>query len=162
MKRQSTVKRTSNEPEFERMKAQMDKYQSEAGDKFYELYHKSHYGVPAMDPSKEPVDGGKHSYEIPDHVIDCQNILGRASRELGMLNYAIVHKIIAEEIPSDQIAVELGDNSKRGGDRVRFQFRNALTVLAVHWDIKRPEHRRSSYFSRDSRPEMFSKTTEST
>ncbi len=155
MKRQTIVRR-ANESEYERMKAQsLDKYQTSAGERFYSLSMRSHYGVPAMDPSRDVVDGGLISFEIPSRIIDCQNLLGKAAREIGMLNYNIVQRMVVEDLEAQQIAFDLGDDSARGADRIRAQLRMALMGLAIHWNIYRPEHRRSSYFARDFVPQMF-------
>lgn len=151
-KRSSTVKRIDR-TDFESLKAQgyLDKYQSEAGDRFEALHYSSQFNSQAMDLSREPVDGGKGYYEIPDHIIDAQNQIGRARRYLGELNFHVIRSFIAEGQTAasvlDSFGERISDRSERG---MRQHLRLALTDLASFWKIKpvREKTDRSSYFWR--------------
>lgn len=152
-KRVSTVKRIDR-TDFESLKANgfLDKYQSEAGDRFESLHYCSQFNAQAMDLAKEPVDGGKGYYEIPNHIIDAQNQIGKARRYLGELNFHVIRSFIAEGQTAASVLGSFGerisDRSERG---MRQHLRLALTDLAMYWKIMpaRRDDKRFSYFWRD-------------
>lgn len=151
-KRASTVKRIDR-TDFESLKSNgfLDLQQAEAGDKFEALFYRSQFGVQAMDPAKPVIDGGKGYYDIPDHIIDCQNQLKNLARHLGMLNYTIMHKFIAEGRPAADVAPVFGyPTTDRGLRSIRMHFRVVLNDAALHFGIKHVERSsRSNYYWRD-------------
>ena len=144
----ATVVQRVDRTEAETMKnGYLDMLQSQAMDRFESLIVAAQFGAGAMDPSNEPVDGGKVWFEIPDHILEAHKRLGEASRHIGMVSYAIVYKFVIEGKKADQVAKDFSEAGERACWHYRRRFRDTLTELADLW-YPVPASRKKSYHIR--------------
>jgi hypothetical protein len=150
--RQTTVKRSEHQPEYEKMKnGHLSTIQSEVADRFYKYYMGMESTGLGIDYSKPMVDGGLGNYGIPDYAIECGQKLARAFSILGVSNYQIVHKYICEGFTTEQVCIYFRDEPT---DRVcryyKRRFRDALDDLSQEWF---PSHKskRGIRISRETR-----------
>lgn len=122
-------------------RSEIDQAQFEAG-RCYERYaEQSQIGsVKAMDPTKEPVDGGGGIVEpISDRQIAAVRELAEAARVLGRRGEIIVRAILVDRKKFRDIA-----RSSREGDvaHVRLSFKDGLEELAILWNFASNAHQK--------------------
>ena len=111
---------------------EIDDARFEAG-RLYERYiERSQIGsVKAMDPTKEPVDGGGFFFEpISDTQKAAVQQLSKAAQVLGRKGEALVRQILVERRKFKEVALTLAE---RDVAFTRRQFFECLEELAVLW-----------------------------
>lgn len=117
-----------------RVREEIDEAQFQAG-RLYERYvEQSQIGsVKAMDPTKEPVDGGGAFPEaITDRQIAAVRQLSEAGRVLGRRGEAMVRMILIDRLSFKEIAPNAGRYDLA---YVRRHFFDCLEELAVFWSL---------------------------
>lgn len=111
---------------------EIDQAQFEAGRRYERYVEQSQIGsVKAMDPTKEPVDGGGLVIEpISDRQIAAVRELSEAARVLGMRGELLVRQILVERRKFKELAPSLAE---RDVAYVRRRFFDCLDELAVFW-----------------------------
>ena len=113
---------------------EIDDAQFEAGRRYERYAEQSQIGsVKAMDPTKEPVDGGGGIIEpVSDKQIAAGRELAEAERVLGRKPAAIVRAILVGRKKFREIA-----GSSKEGDvaHVRLTFKEGLEELAAFWNF---------------------------
>ena len=142
----ATIVKRVDYTEAEKMKnGYLDMLQSQAADKFYELYIHSQISGQGIDYARDKVDGGPVWSEIPDRVLASGSKLANASKVIGRGNYNIIHWFTCDGSTSAQVAARKGESGDRAEKYYRPRYRDALTELADHWfpTRLRPNHIRS-------------------
>jgi hypothetical protein len=128
--------------EYEKLKnGFLDMLQSQAADRFYELWIGSQMTGQGFDPSKEKVDGGPINFGVPDKIFEAGSTLAKASCIIGRKNYKVVELFTCMGYTAKQVAHEFEESGDRAEKRWRHYYRGALTELAEYW-IKTPHRRR--------------------
>lgn len=112
---------------------QIDKAQFDAGRDMQGLYERAQIGgVKAMDPTKEPVDGGG---AIPEMIGDIQmravKRIAQLEKTLGNEGTALIRQFLACRMFVDQIAEQRGLTSQRDKDYLGKRIRECLETLAI-------------------------------
>lgn len=123
----------------------LDMLQSQAAAQFEALVIKTKYGGESIDYTMTPVDGGPIWVEIPSSVIDAHKRLGEASRHIGKIGYAIVHKFTCDGLSAAEIAQQFGEAGDRAERHYRKRYRDDLTLLADLWFPTKAKRRRNFY-----------------
>lgn len=147
--RASIVRRIET-TEIERMRRDvLDTTQSSVAEQFEALVLRSQMVGKGADWLSERVDGGRIYHEVPNHVIDCHRKLASAAKAIGMFNYAIIHKFVAEGMSARQVADHFGRSGDRAERYYRKRLQDALDELADFW-FPRVACRRRASFIRDA------------
>lgn len=115
-----------------RVRDEIDDAQFHAG-RLYERYvEKSQIGsVKAMDPTKEPVDGGGVFYDpLTDTQVDASRQLSEAARVLGRRGETLVRLVLIDRKKFKEVAAS---QSERDIAYIRRAFFDCLDELAVFW-----------------------------
>lgn len=113
---------------------EIDQAQFEAGRRYERFVEQSQIGsVKAMDPTKEPVDGGGGIVEpISDRQIAAVRELAEAGRVLGQRGEALVRNILVGRLRFKEVAPSIERNDVAHIRRVFFE---CLDDLAVFWNL---------------------------
>lgn len=113
---------------------EIDQAQFEAGRRYERFVEQSQIGsVKAMDPTKEPVDGGGGIVDpISDRQIAAVRELSEAGRVLGRRNDALVRQILIDRRRFKEVAPSIERNDVA---HIRRQFFECLDDLAVFWNL---------------------------
>lgn len=116
------------------VRGEIDQARFEAGRKYERYAEQSQIGsVKAMDPTKEPVDGGGgFSEPVTDRQIAAVRELAEAGRVLGRRNEALVRQILVDRLRFKEIAPSI-DRSDVA--HIRRVFFDCLDELAVFWNF---------------------------
>lgn len=117
-----------------RVRDEIDEAQFQAGRKYERYVEQSQIGsVKAMDPTKEPVDGGGALPEsITDRQIAAQRELSEAGRVLGRRGEAMVRMVLVDRLSFKEIAPNTGRYDLA---YVRRHFFDCLEELAMFWSL---------------------------
>lgn len=113
---------------------EIDEAQFQAGRRYERLAEQSQIGsVKAMDPTKEPVDGGGAVVEpISDRQIAAVRELSEAGQVLGRRNDALVRQILIDRLKFKAVAPSIERNDVAHARRVFFE---CLDDLAILWNF---------------------------
>lgn len=117
-----------------RVRDEIDEAQFQAGRRYERYVEQSQIGsVKAMDPTKEPVDGGGAFPEaVNDRVSQAVDQLSGAAGVLGIRGELLVRQILVQRRKFKEIAP---GPAERDVSYVRRQFFDCLEVLAVFWNL---------------------------
>lgn len=117
-----------------RVREEIDDAQFEAGRRYERYIEQSQIGsVKAMDPTKEPVDGGGAFVEsVTDRQIAAVRELSEANRILGRRGELLVRRVLVERRRFKEIAISTERNDIAHVRRVFFE---CLDELAVFWNL---------------------------
>lgn len=134
---QESVVRNIRESSLTTMHArrQIDEAQLRAGERFRSLYERASVcGSMAIDPSKEPVDGGGNTDPIPDRVVQASKELGVVRAELGRIGNDLVTRVCGHGSTVEQVArVMFAAANERDVRFIGQMLREQLDMLAVMW-----------------------------
>lgn len=123
---------------------QIDEAQYSAGRAYQRLCEMAEIvAIKAMDPTKEPVDGGGVIFDpVTDRQIKAAKKLAALSRILGLEGEAICRAVLCRGIPVERLAIVFGTAGAHEARYLGRRFRGILESLAVELDFAPRPHAR--------------------
>jgi hypothetical protein len=110
---------------------QIDEAQYQGGRAFQNDWEKAERGPPAVDTTREYVDGGERREPITEGQRKAVLQLNRAERELGADGSALVREVLILGMTMEQVGQRRGLRTQRWSDYFARRFRECLDRLAL-------------------------------
>lgn len=115
-------------------RGQIDDALLAAGRKWQAIQEQAEIGsISAMDPTKEPVDGGKMHEPITDRQIQALRKISIAAEKLGHEGHLLVSDILTYRKSIREAAERRGMFTESEIKYTGRRFRECLETLAIHW-----------------------------
>lgn len=117
---------------------QIDDCQFYAGRRMQQIFERALIGVGAIDPTKEPVDGGKFPEPVGEDQRRAMLELKVIWPKLGIMGGALIRDVLFDRMRIYAVAERRCMTSQRDLDYLARSLRENLDVLAVHFNLARP------------------------